>query len=412
MNALKRSNILLWILPWACLFWVPLASVIIVLMLINNYTLPGAFKSFRYLKKWPVAIALIALFLYTLASGLWSDDLHEWWVKVQIKLTFIALPIAFLPVIKFWKRRSANQFMASFHSSVVAVMMFCYLEEFWMAWKTGKFSFGFTQNMDLFYSGLSEPFGHPAFLSMYVGIAIFVAFFFARTEPNRRRFWSFWVLFDALFLFLLMEKMNLIAFGVVSAIALISIGIRYKAWWRVSFLMLLPVVVFVLLLVYKPFKIVNSRFRNAFTFSYDITSDKDADFSSLTIRLPIWASANDVISENPLVGVGAGDAREALIQKFEENNFTLGIKNEFNCHNQYLESMLAGGLVGLIILLIPFVTAFSSGLRRKRGVLMATTGFFMLSMLTESMFERFQGVALFTLILVVLSAPVFKAKTQ
>lgn len=410
MKAHKRFTILLWLFPWACLFWEPLASVLLVLMLVNNYTIPGAFKSLRLLKHWPLSIALFALYAYTLLSGFWSDDLGEFAIKSQIKASFLLLPLVFFPVIKVWKVKITHRFMANLHSSVVAAALYCYLDAAYRIITTGQWvrlwEDGSVHDYHLLYTGLSEPLGHPAYLSMYAGLAVFIAFTFALKEPTRRNYWSFWVAFDLIFLGMLQGKMNLLAFGLVAGFALVSLAIRFKAYRKLALLVAVPVVIALGLVVFKP-AAFSERFREPFKVDYDITSNSFADFTSLTIRLAEWQCATDVVEEYPMFGVGLGDARGELLQTYENNDFTLGIENKFNCHNQYLENTLAGGIVGLSLLIAVFLVGFTTGWRRKNGVLILSVAYFALAILTESMFERFQGVVLFTLVLTIYSIPMY-----
>jgi O-antigen ligase len=68
----------------------------------------------------------------------------------------------------------------------------------------------------------------------------------------------------------------------------------------------------------------------------------------------------------------------------------------FNCHNQYVETTLATGFLGLFFLLLMLIVYGKIAIQNKDWLSLSTLLFFAMSMLTESMFERAWAVLLFT----------------
>lgn len=78
-------------------------------------------------------------------------------------------------------------------------------------------------------------------------------------------------------------------------------------------------------------------------------------FNGLQFRLLQWRFVSQVLSENNawLIGVSPGDAQALLNEKYMATNMYLGETRQsgflgYNTHNQYLQSLLQNGLVGLI----------------------------------------------------------------
>jgi len=129
-------------------------------------------------------------------------------------------------------------------------------------------------------------------------------------------------------------------------------------------------------------------------FSYDITGD---EFNSATYRLAEWTCAADVIAENFWLGVGVGDNRKALIDAYKKRGFKKGVEYKFNAHNQYLETMLATGVLGLAYLLFMLFTYGKWALKQQDYTALACLVFLAIGLLTESMFERSWAISLFAI---------------
>jgi O-antigen ligase len=134
-------------------------------------------------------------------------------------------------------------------------------------------------------------------------------------------------------------------------------------------------------------------------------SPEENNANGLTLRLVKWQCSLEGWGENVLVGVGTGDTQAYLQVCYKEKNFW-GYVFEYNSHNQYLQTALGLGILGLLslgsCLIVPYMWAW----RGKEYLFMALLAVLAFSFLTESVLERKQGVvffsffsALFTLIL-------------
>ncbi|KAB8152149.1 hypothetical protein EZY14_015565 [Kordia sp. TARA_039_SRF] len=86
---------------------------------------------------------------------------------------------------------------------------------------------------------------------------------------------------------------------------------------------------------------------------------------SLADRFHIWSSTTDIIKENMFLGVGVGDYQVALDKQYFLTGFDKGIDEKFNCHNQYLQTFLSVGLIGLISLLSIFFFILKKGVQTQ-----------------------------------------------
>ena len=110
------------------------------------------------------------------------------------------------------------------------------------------------------------------------------------------------------------------------------------------------------------------------------------------IRLNIWGIALDSPKDYSLSGLGAGQSFEYLQHKYKEhgfNQYTL-----FNSHNQYLEEWIELGIPGLLFFLLAWSSIPFFNIKRARKTAMMLVTLYALNMLTDCMFGRFDGIAL------------------
>jgi O-antigen ligase len=96
---------------------------------------------------------------------------------------------------------------------------------------------------------------------------------------------------------------------------------------------------------------------------------------------------------NWLLGVGIGDEQATLQKEFQSNGFTYAADHQLNCHNQFLQTWLGTGILGLLVLIalvsLPFLfqpSVFSLGF----------CTLLIFNFMVESLLERQIGLFFFT----------------
>lgn len=108
--------------------------------------------------------------------------------------------------------------------------------------------------------------------------------------------------------------------------------------------------------------------------------------SSSEYRLIAWETALELIKERPLLGVGAGDSQDELNRRYNENNKSIYLGT--NAHNQYLQTWLERGLVGLFFLVAFFVSLVFCTDKRLRIYAITFALVYGLTFMVESMLLR------------------------
>jgi len=108
------------------------------------------------------------------------------------------------------------------------------------------------------------------------------------------------------------------------------------------------------------------------------------------IRQRNWKTNCLVLRDNWIFGVGTGDSVNEL-NKLRSIEWHESMEN-YNSHNQYIESLLDVGVLGISALLLLLLNLVRAGIKSRNYVLI---GFFLVlsvSFLTESILERQKGI--------------------
>lgn len=126
-----------------------------------------------------------------------------------------------------------------------------------------------------------------------------------------------------------------------------------------------------------------------------LSFDKE-NYQSISSRFAKIEAALKVIKKNTLFGTGTGDLSPALQQEYQEMNFVMGIKHNYNPHNQYLENLARNGLIGgaismLFLFLVPLYYAFKRQSNNLKAVIIIAS----VVCLTESIFAVHKGITFY-----------------
>lgn len=130
----------------------------------------------------------------------------------------------------------------------------------------------------------------------------------------------------------------------------------------------------------------------------EIPLDQDASlgrsWGGMSIRIALWKCGMDLIERHPLMGVGTGDVQDSLQMSYEKRKFYFASRyNKYNLHNQFLQTLAAFGVCGLIILLAciiaPVIWLPSGSLYRIRIMFLLL---FFLICFTEVILDTNKGI--------------------
>lgn len=90
---------------------------------------------------------------------------------------------------------------------------------------------------------------------------------------------------------------------------------------------------------------------------------EEENLEHINSRTVIWKSATRLIAKHPILGSGVGDTMDALVgQYFIDGYLDTGYQG-FNSHNQYFDTWIGLGIVGVLLLLSILAVAFMAGIK-------------------------------------------------
>jgi len=127
------------------------------------------------------------------------------------------------------------------------------------------------------------------------------------------------------------------------------------------------------------------------------------------LRLNVWGAALQSPSDYLAYGVGGGQSPHYLAQHFQEAQMPYYAQAGLHAHNQYLEEMMEIGLPGLLLFLLAWCTVPFCARGEGRRTAWLFTTVFAISMLTDCMFGKFDGIAIWATVLVLI---LFQSDTE
>ena len=121
--------------------------------------------------------------------------------------------------------------------------------------------------------------------------------------------------------------------------------------------------------------------------------DNVNQMESTTVRLVSWTLSGRMIWENPW-GVGVGDGEQELVTRYQLAGYDAYAIRKLNPHNQFIQTGVAIGIAGIIVLFVMFFSYIVQAYRTGNLAMFIAVSTILISCLFESMLERQVGVIL------------------
>lgn len=313
---------------------------------------------------------LAAFFGVYLLSLAWTTDIDMGLTKLETKFALLAFPWVFgaFPIPLHWRRR----ILACFALGATAALIFCLaLADQWS------------------YKALGEPLNfHPTYFSLYLGVCLL--WLFTETPREKRLIWLIGLFWIAGIL-LLASRMQWLALAVTGGGL-----IWYKLFQKGRFWKATGALTLALALLAGALWVIPAARQRLERLVAEQTSGEG------NVRQQVWHAALFDIRLAPLAGVGIGDTRNVLDARYAALGYEEPLQDHLNAHNQYLQTALALGIPG--VLLLAWILA-GPLLYKPEPALILFLAMISLSFLTESMLETMRGTLFFSFFYSFLSGP-------
>ncbi|MEZ4776732.1 MAG: O-antigen ligase family protein [Bacteroidia bacterium] len=362
-----------------------------LIVLVVNWIVEGDF-----LRKWQVIRKVPFLWLFTgfyaihLFGLLYTVNPEPAWKSLIVKLPLLFFPLVTITVKKLTRQEFALVLRAFISASIIAGLV-CVGSALYENYTTGRaipdpYFFTYFQ-----FSGYI--FLHPTYFSLFLNLAILALgwlWFDRRKHGEPEYAVRISLQMVGLFCLVVMLSARMQIFILLAIGLILLLYIFYQRGKLLSGLGLTFAVAAITFGVIYASPGNQARFKDLFSSGESYTGK--IEHSGKAVRVFIWDKAFGLIEDNPWLGVGTGDALDELAESYRDGGFSYGYQSRLNAHNQYLETAVALGLVGMIYLVICFVFSAGLAIQRKNYLYLGFVILFAASCLTESMLSRQLGV--------------------
>lgn len=347
-------------------------------------------------------ILFLIFFSLHIIGVFYSSNKDSALFDIQIKLPMLILPLIFIFLPKnFLTKDKFWLYALSIIAGLIITIFYC-------------FSFGIVRAVsnslpllpEIIYTKLSASF-HPSYLSLFASTGLVLTYKIPLNNifPNFNKsglIKSIIIVLISIFLIMLNSRTGFIL--MVISYLWILIDMFFVRKRKVLAISTALIVSLSLLLVLNT-NILSQRYNNAIN-NIGQTNNIEPEMSSMSQRNFIYSNSLNLISENIVFGVGTGDVKSTFENLYEREN--IHFHSYLNAHNQYLQTTIALGLIGLLILLSLFFFPMIKMIREKEFFFLTIFLLIGFSFLFESMLERNMGTYFFALIYVLSNSYLYK----
>lgn len=404
-------------------FFIPIHTkippIIIVLLAINWVIIPSNIKlTFRQLKKNYALTSLFALYVFYAIGTFLSDNIQFGFKVLETNLSFFLLPLIYAAYQNNTKNK-IEIYLKWFVIGAITYTIICYTYATYAFFKpvyTDLYGVMYDLGFNYFFYSYISLFFHPSYTAMFSVFALFVIS--VGIQKNKITFnWKILLSILLLVVFVLLLSSKAGWLGLIFLLFYVSWDlIRKKEILKIVYIIVPLSVVFVLLnVIYTPSfskripKIENIK---------EAINEKDTENKTVTTggdgnaaRVLIWKASLELLSEN-LLGLGTGDAKEILLNKYKQKGMTTEYKFQLNCHNQYLSTGLSLGVFGLFLFLFALIYPLYQSVNKNYIILGGFIVLVSVNFLFESMLETQKGIVFFCFFYVIICSSYIKAKLE
>ena len=379
-------------------------SIIGLFVLTFAWLLSGNWLNLKEYNKNSMLLWLLAFFwLLHAVSLVYSTNLYRGLNDIQQKLSFIIFPLIFYTSIRDVKS-NYNKILIAFVSGLILSGLICLINATYQSLSFANSQFVFNPiPIDYYwenyfsYSRLSFP-RHPTYFAMFYCLGIAILFYFAKFKKERS--WTYVAIaivicFFVLMVFLLSSRAGILVTIVVFIGGMLWLFLKRMGW------VLNIVGVAVILLFLATFAKNNERFSillNNLGLKHSVENrtyspdEKSEIVNGDNIRTEIWLSIPEIVGPNWIFGFGIGDSKQELLQGYKNKGLINALDNEYNAHNQYLETFAGLGILGFLLLLSILIFPLYNSFRKRKILLIMFITIIALNFIFESVLERIGGV--------------------
>jgi O-antigen ligase len=336
-------------------------------------------------------VSLVLFFLFIIICSFYSENTNQAQKEVVRFLSFLIYPIIFTSIAPF-NLKERRSIILLFIISLMLFFFICLTVSiqrqitFWN--EGGHFNWYFFYRYD-FLEVFNQ---HPTYVSLFTLLALCFLHFLPEKEMIIKNSFTNGLLSVVLIFSIILygSRIGYILLMLLGVIYLIRL-IKCKKIKELSFVL---ITFLILLITAWNIPIVKERilFTAGENYNYKYNDKEEVSIGTEEQgRLLMWRDALELIKEKPLLGYGTGASRQVLLDKYEEKGHHIFLEGRYNAHNTYLELLLWGGVILLVIYLVYLGLLFYQSIIKKDLLLFLFFLIISIAGITETIFIA-QGI--------------------
>jgi O-antigen ligase len=382
-----------------------------IMFLLVSWLCEGNFKmKWQLLKKDTCFLGYLFYFGVLLAGMVYAPSFKIGWHYIESMLGFLIIPLIICcnPISPDERAKTMYVFIAA----LTLASLYCLVDRIVVFGQTGDTHL-------FFYHALLEPIKHHAiYFSGFVLIGIvYLMRAHDSFDPIGDKKWLriSWIAYLTAIMILLSSKLVLVLL-LLYFLYSFTRGRRLLlgSLQRIILLILLAGIGIGLVTINNP---VERRFSDIFRSNTQIENPKFSPatyFNGLEFRMLLWRITYEILNEERAwtFGVGPTNSQHYLDEKYLQLDLYAGKPGEqsggyfmYNCHNQFLQTTLQSGVIGLIALVFLYAFLLIKAIQSRNEVFVIAMLFIFCFFLIESVLERQWGMLLFTWLVLLFKPP-------
>lgn len=379
-----------------CVFpqFTSLFIVLTALLIAYGYTTKELVFRWKKIGWW-----MIAFYLAYLIGVFWTENEPQAFKYLEYKLALIVFPL----LLSFESSKRPFNITVLFQAWIIGVTVAS------VVGIGNSFLCDADGGASCFVAGFISPIHHPSYFAAFHTVALGIAWWGYSKKMRGFKLW--WILPFTLFsltlhLFLLsLAGMLFLMLAIVAAV----LYLIYKKWGRLAFVLAtlsMPLGIF-LAINYVPR--LEGEFNGAKYYFDEYIKNPEAfvkgrseSMSGSEARLVMWTVTGQAIADHPF-GVGTGNVEKTLETKLISLGHAVFADEKLNPHNQYLQTGLEIGWLGLLILVGIILVSIIVGIKNRNWLLILVAANLAFNCLFESMLQRQSGMVFYVFWLLILS---------
>jgi O-antigen ligase len=331
---------------------------------------------------------LFAMLYVTYAVGvIWTENIDQASKYLENKAVFLLFPF----LLAFRKPTGFN--IQIIYWGLISATLFAFVYGVYLGIPC------YIQHLSFPYCFLKShlsPFMHPTYMSVFALLSMVSAYFLYK-EGSIKRLTLFGLIgVLALYTLLLMSLAGLLSILILGAILfLVYLKNRFSVKIMIGFT-LVAISLLVVLIFKAPFirddinetaQTSERYFKSPEKFIQQLSESP----SSSETRLVMWSITCEEIAKHPF-GVGTGNVDIYLGKNIRAKGNSTFADKQYNPHNQFLQTQLEIGIVGLLILIFITIGGVIYGVKKRNVLLIVLFSSLLLNSLFESMLQLQAGI--------------------